>query len=440
MRLSRASCRFFSLLLALIVMAAVGPSAMADEIFPEWTVEIGQQLVAHGWENYAPTVDSSVVGYAVHVVELEQNLVEKFNFGFDLDTSQKGSGLWGLSGDDWELGFLLDTSYRFSPNLYHYLGDYNQVHTNESWLITIIGRPLTMNVSSTRLLASANQPKAEGFEIQILPKSVDWDRELIESEVTISYETLEGTVAHTHTTTWVAAISEWPIAVVSRQVDAGKNAEYQYFAVYLAGTLIPDELIPKDVPFISTGSVVGIQQFVEEVVEKRWAELGLDIGYTQGQWGWSVDGTLPIKEKHRVYGLFQNQPDLIYTVGVEGGLNNEFSFVAEVGNASDHGATLYLGLRDELYLAENLQAAAVVLPVQISLEGKKISVSLNWSAALTYILGECSVSYQVQNASKSVRHSLGVSLFPSKPLGARLSWSWDEHSGSRITAGVRVKF
>lgn len=440
MKLSRVMCRFLSALLALIVMGVMGASAVAGEVFPEWTVEMGQQLMEFGWENYSPTVDSSVVGYAVHFVELEQNLVEKFNFGFDLDTSQKGSGLWGLSGDKSELGLLLDTSYLFSPNLYHYLGDYNQVQTNESWLITIIGRPLTMNVSSTRLPASSNQPKAEGFEIQILPKSVDWDRELIESEVTISYETLGGTVAHTHTTTWVAATSEWPIAVVSRHVDAGKNTEYQYFAVYLAGTLIPDELIPKDVPFISTGSVVGIQQFVEEVVEKRWAELGLDIGYNQNQWGWSVDGTLPIKEKHRVYAIFQNQPDLIYTVGAEGALNSEFSFVAEVGNASDHGLTLYLGLRDELQLTENLQAAAVVLPVQISLEGKKISVSLNWSAALTYILGECSVSYQVQNTSDRVRHSLGVSLLRSKPLGARLSWSWDEHSGSRITAGVRVKF
>lgn len=440
MKLSAARYRFFGFLLVLVMMTVTGASAMAQDTFPEWTVETGQQLLAAGWENYAPTVDSSVVGYAVHFVELERHLVETFDFGSDLDTGQKGSGLWSLSGDDSGFGFLLDTPFHFSPNLHRDLGNYNQINTNDSWLITIIGRPLTMNISSTRLPASANRHKAEELKIQILPKSVDWERELIESEITISYETLEGTVAHTHTTAWVAATSEWPIAVVSRQVDVGKRAEYQYFAIQLAGTLIPDELLPKDVPFISTGSIAGMQQFMEDAPEQRWAELGLDIGYNQGQWGLLVDGALPIKEKHRVYGHFQTQPDLIYTVGVEGGLNNELSFVAEVGNASAQGVTLYLGLRDELYLTENLQAVAVVLPVQISLEGKKPSVALNWEAALTYSLQDSDVFYQVRNNSDGVRHSLGVSLLRSKPLGARLSWSWDEHRGSQITVGIRVKF
>jgi len=38
----------------------------------------------------------------------------------------------------------------------------------------------------------------------------------------------------------------------------------------------------------------------------------------------------------------------LYAVGVEGGLNEELFLVAELGNGSGDGASVHLGLRDEL--------------------------------------------------------------------------------------------
>lgn len=430
--------RLLALLLTLIYTMMIIPAAYAQETPPEWTIDIGRQLLAEGWEDYALSADA-VVGYAIHFREVEQSIAKRLGFGFDLSTGREGPGLWGIAGRDLEFGLLFDTPSYFAPNFQYGLGHHNQTNSHDSWLLTLYGRPLNVDVSSTRVPTPSKEHKEERLEITILPKNVD-ERGQIESEITIRYETLNGAVANVHTTTWVGAASETPIAMVSRQVNVGKKVGYQYFAVYLAGTLIPDELIPKDVPFLAMGSVMGMQQFMEQIPENRLTELGLGLSYNEGHLGWLVEGSLPIGDKHRAYGSAQSLPRTMYVLGAEGAINKELFLVAEASGALNSEVTLRLGLRDELNLGERVTVSATVLPIRFTLAGPKSEIVFDWRVHAEYSGNDYGIWYQAHNDRKRVQHNVGLTLFKSKPVGARLSWAWDEEHGGIVTVGIQMKF
>ena len=432
--------RFPAFFLFFIALTLITPFALAGE-HGEWTIDIGKQLLAEGWEDYPGSADSSVVGYAIHFVELERDLVARYGFGFDLDTGKQGPGLWSVTEKDSVFKLMSNTQFHFAPNLQHELGSNNQSSSYDSWLITLSGRLLHVDISSTRVPTSNTQHKEERLEISLLPRNVDRETGQIESEITMSYETLRGTSVHMHTTAWVGSSSERPIAVVSREVDVGRRTEYQYFAVYLAGMLIPDELIPKDSPFIPMGTILGMQEVMAEAPEVHPMELGFGASFGEGRWGWSVDSSLPIGQSHRVYAFVHSLPETTYVLGVEGAINNEFNLVAEAGDVSGDGLALHLGVRDELYFGEKVKASGTLLPIRFTFGGPSGKFVFHWRLHVEYVHNvDYALWYQAHNDLGHVRHNLGVSLLKSKPVGARLSWSWDEQNKSVFGAGVRITF
>ena len=432
--------RVLALLLVLVCSMIVAPSVMASEDHAGWTIDIARQLLADGWEDDLATGTASVVGYAIHFVELERDLATHLGFGFDLDTGEQGPGLWSITEQDYRIRTLLDTQFHFAPNLHYELGHAVQSTSHDSWLITTSGRPLSVDISSTKIPAPSIEHKEERLEITIFPKNVDGELGQIESEITVFYETLQGTSVHMQTTAWVGSTSDSPIAVVSREVNVGRKTEYQYFAIYVAATLIPDELIPKDAPFIPMGTIAGMQEVLEDPAERRLMELDLGASYSGGSWGVMADGSLPIGEHLRVYGHIESLPDFAYVLGVEGGLNNEFYLVAELGDVSADGFVLRIGIRDELHLSENLKVSATLLPIRFTFAGTGEKFAFNWRIQAELLQDNYSLWYQAHNDIGQVRHNVGVSAFRNKPVGARFSWSWDGQHGSVFAAGIRLMF
>ncbi len=430
--------RVLALLLVFVCSTIVAPTVMAQEDHPGWTIDIARQLLAEGWEDPEPIIEGSVVGYAVHFVELDRDFATRLGFGFDLDTGEHGPGLWGISENDFQLQVLLDTRFHFAPNLHYEVGYANQSTSYDSWLFTMIGKPIRVEVSNSRIPKCSTGHQEERLEIKILPKKVDGERGQVESEVSFFYETLGGTFAQLQTTASVSAVSDRPIAVVSRETKVGRTTEYQYFAVYVAGTVIPNEHIPKDSPFIPMGTVAGVQEILAEPAERSLVEIGLGGSFAGGSWGFAVDGMAPIGTVIKVYGHMASLPEFTYAVGIEGSINTEFSLVAEVGGTGV--PRLRLGVRDDLHLGENLIVSATILPIQFTLGGNGKTLAFNWRVQVEYLKADYGLWYQVNNDLGQVGHSAGTSLFRSKPAEARLAWSWDDEHGSVLTAGIWLKF
>lgn len=438
--MTQCKTRHLALLLVLVCCTIVAPAVMAHEDHPGWTIDIARQLLAEGWEDMPAEVVAPVVGYAIHFVELERDLATRMGFGFDLDTGRESPGLWGITEKDSRFQLLLDTQFHFAPNLHSEMGRAVHSTSHDSWLITTSGKPLRVDISSARIPAVSNEHKEERLEVAILPKNVNGETGQIESDITLVHETLSGSLAQLHTTAWVGATSDHPIAVVSREVNVGRKTEYQYFAIYVAGTLIPDELIPKDVPFIPMGTIVGMQEVLEKASERRLMELGLGASYSDGSWGVLADSSFPIGHHLMVYGHIKSLPEFAYVIGVEGGLNHEFYLVAEMGDVSSDGFALHLGIRDELYLGEKLKVSATLLPIRFTFARTGEKIVFNWRLQAEYLQEDYGLWYQAHNDTGKVTHHVGVSVFRSKPAEARFSWSWNEQHGSVITAGIRLKF
>lgn len=432
--------RVLALLVILACSTLVAPKALAGSEHAGWTIDIAKELLAEGWEDATPETAAPVLGYAIHFVELERDVAKQMGFGFNLDTGEEGAGLWGIKQTDFGLEMLLDTQFYFAPTLHTELGQAKESTSYDSWLITTIERPIHVDISRAKIPAPATDHKEERLEIAILPKTVNGETGQIESEISLFYESLSGSMAQLQTTAWVGATSDRPIAVVAREVQVGKKTEYQYFAMYVAGTMIPEDLIPKDAALIPMGTILGMQEVMEDAPETRLAEFGLGASYSGGKWGIAVDGSLPIGQQLRVYGELQSLPEFVYVLGVEGGLNNELYLVAEMGDLSADGFALRLGIRDELQLGDNLAVSATLLPIQVTLAGPEAKFALNWRLKAEYLHENYGLWYQAHNDLGQVRHNVGVSLFRARTAEARFSWSWDKEHGSVIMAGIRLKF
>ncbi|NMB02458.1 MAG: hypothetical protein GX971_13235 [Firmicutes bacterium] len=429
----------FLSILAFILVLLSGSVTLASET-PEWTIDIAHQLLAEGWERGPQLLDSPVVGYAIHFVELERNQVRAMGFDFHLDTAEESPGLWAINALDPASGVKLASS---APNSTAQLksgsSHKNEVATLDSWLLTTEGKPLQVDISSIRLPNSENEHSEERLAIAILPTRLHSDGK-IRTEISLSYETISGTMAELQTTTLVGDKAFEPIAVISREVKVGRRVEYQYFAVYLAGMQIPRELIPNDATFVPMGSIVGLQQFMEESSATRPVEIVVGVSYGYGNFGCLLDGSVPIGHKHRIYGQLSSLPQAVYLVGVEGALNQELFLVAELGSLAGDQASLRLGVRDELHLGEELYLSAAVFPVRFTLNSQKPKLIVNWRVQAEFSRENYGFFYRLDNDLAHIRHNLGMFVRKSNSVGARLSWSWDEINKNVITVGIELRY
>jgi len=432
------------IMLALLVVAAfwtvLAFSAQAQEEPLEWSVDIAKQLLAEGWEKVPAPAAEPVVGYSLHFLELDREMVQRLSSGFKLEKGEDSPSLWAVNLDDFQIGVLLDTPFRFTGRLYGRVGQAAHSTSHDSWLITSSGEPLRVDISSFRLPTGSSTHKEEKLAVTIVPRRIDSETGDIESEITLVYEPLRGSVSQLHTTAWVGATAERPIAVVTRAVDVGRRTEYQYFALYVAGAVIPDELIPQDALFIPMGTIAGMQKVMAEPLPPRPMEIGLGAGYSAGRWGVVLDGSAPVTDRLTAYGRVQSVPEMMYAVGMEGALNEELSLVAELGNNLGDGPSLHLGLRDELQYGDTFKLSAVVLPIRVSLREPGLGFAFHWRLRAEVLLGDYSFSYQAQNDTGEVAHQIGVTMFRTKPVQARFSWMWSERHRHVVAAGVRFSF
>ena len=438
--MEKSRARIMLVLFAVAVLwTALAFSAQAQEQPLEWSVDIAKQLLAEGWEEVPAPGTEPVVGYSLHFLELDREIVRRLGFGFELEKGQDTS-LWAVSVDDFQIGVLLDTPFRFTGQLYGQVGQAAHSASHDSWLITTSGEPLRVDISTVRLPTASSTHREERLAVTIVPRRIDGETRRIETEIALVYETLSGSVSQLHTTAWIGAAAERPIAVVTREVDVGRRTEYQYFAVYVAGAVIPDEMIPQDAQLIPMGTIAGMQEVMAEPGDVRPVEIGLGAGYSEGRWGVVLDGYIPIADCLAAYGHVQSVPEMLYAVGVEGGLNEELFLVAELGNGSGDGASVHLGLRDELQYGDGLKLSAAALPIRVSRQEPGVGLVFHWRLRAEVLLGDYSFSYQAQNDTGKVAHQIGVTMFRTKPAQARFSWMWSERHGHVFAAGIWLSF
>ena len=91
-----------------------------------------------------------MVGYSLHFMELDREIVRRVGVDFELEKGQD-SRLWAVSVDDFQIGVLLDTPFRFTGHLYGQVGQAAHSASHDSWLITTSGEPLRVDISTVRL-------------------------------------------------------------------------------------------------------------------------------------------------------------------------------------------------------------------------------------------------------------------------------------------------
>lgn len=432
--------RAFVLFLILICLFAVTPLTSAEEPEAEWTVDIAKQLLAEGWEESLFDGSTRVIGYALHFVELKKEAWALLSLGLEFDTNERGPGLWLLEEKNFVFDLLFDSEFHFKPNFQAELGSSKEKGKYESWLLTMEGKPLTVHVSSTQIPSPPQGHRAEKLEVKILPIYVQQQTGQIESEISIIYETLSGSAIDVHTIARVGGAPKRPIAIASRQVQVGNKTEYQYFALYLAGIVIPAELLPTEKPYLQVGSIAGMQLFMEEAPVKRPGEVGLGASFHDGGRGIRAEASLPLGERHGIYGSVETLPYFIYIVGAEAGLNEDLYLVTELNGSTE--VALFVGLRDELRVGEKTKVAVTVLPVCFTAASPPQTVEFNWRVRLEQDFDIWGVWYQVENirVQERTQHRAGLTALKNKPVVACLSWSWDEAHGNTVTVGMRFKF
>lgn len=422
-------------LLCLLAVLTAPSSAIAQE--GQWLVEHARLLLSEGWEAGIQLEEPAVIGYALHFVELERSAVQRLGLDLDLGTGE-GPGLWFVAGRDLGLSFEHQAPFALSAQLEAKLGGSKERTSLDSWLLTMDGRPLQMNVAQTEQRLTAGQGQEQKLEITIFPLGVG-DKQ-VESEIQIFYQIAQGRVAQLETTLWVSEEPGEPIAIISRQGSSGRRGDWQYFAVYVSGAPLSPELIPEESPFLAMGSVEGLRQFLAGTPEPAPAELGFALSRGEEDWGWQVDASLPVGSRHKVYGEFRSVPQTKYVLGLEGAVREGLHFLAEVGGGNDQKPSLRLGVRDELLFGQNLRLSAALLPFSFNFENWRPEAIFNWRVKAEFLQENYSIWYQADNDSQVIRHSLGLAAFTSGTVGAKLSWSWDEENGSVLTAGIQVRF
>lgn len=434
MKLHRSKGSVRALLFCLVLVLTTPSPMVAVEA---WSVDMAQMLMAEEWD-LGQRQETAVVGYVIHLVEVERSIAKALSGQLELE-SKESPGLWLVSGDGFSLQVKRGSPLTWSAQSKVYVGQSQQAVSLDSWLLTLDGQPLRVDVTKTKVPSDPHGSSQEQLEIVIFPKKVQEGR--IESEIRIGYETFAGTKAQVITTQWVGPEAERPVAVVSRKAASGRQDEYQYFAVYVAGTLIPQELLPNDAPVLAFGSIGGVEQFLEvEPQERRWSEVGVSLSRCQEEWGWQVDGSIYLTNRQRIYGQVGSLPQTNYRVGAEGALNPDLHLVAELAGGALKDTRLRLGLRDEVRLGERLLLSASLLPVTLDLGSWKPGLALDWAVRAEFSEEKFGLWYQVEQEQKVFRHSVGAAFFPKQAVGARVSWTFDGEGGSVFLIGLQVRF
>lgn len=427
------------ILVCLACLLSLVPIAAAQDTDSGWTVEIAQQLLTDGWENWTASPGKAVVGYALHFVELKKEAWALLSLGLDVDTSREGNGLWLLMDEDFAFDLLFESDYHFNPSLQANWGWSQEEGGYNSWLLTLEGEPLVVNISSTPLPVNSQSHKEDRLEISLLPLRIREQAGQIESEVGLVYATLDGSAVSASATVPVGRDPKRPISVVSREVQVGSRTEKQYFALYLAGAPFSVETLPADVPFLSVGSIAGLRRFMEGEYQVRPPmELEAGVMLAGERRGIDAAGSVPLSPRNRIYASVQTLPESAYVIGAEGAINEDLYLIVELVGQEQ---ALLVGLCDQLNLGEGTRISAAVLPIRFTMAEPAKRLEPNWRLRLEQDIKSASLWYQAEKwAGKDVRHEAGLALRRQMPLGAYLAWSWQDSAGSTITAGLRLRF
>jgi len=401
-----------------------------------WSVDMARMLMADPWDLDEPQ-QTAVVGYVIHLVEVDRRLVKALSVQLEL-TSEESPGVWLVTGRDLDLGVRAGGSLAWSAQSQVWWDKRQQMTSYDSWLLTVDGQPARANVSMARVPTEVLQPKEERIEVTILPLRAQDGR--IESHIQITFEDFEGTAAQVATTHWVGPEAEHPLAVVARRSNTNKKGEYQYFALYLAGTLIPSTSVPAEAPVLPMGSISGLAQFIDAPPEKRWVDVGVSVARREGEWGWQLEGSVPLGDRYRIYGHAGPLSNPAYLVGAEGSLNGELCFVAEALMSSDERPMLRFGVRDVVYLGEHLRLSATLVPMAVDFPSWKPSFVLDWQIRADFLQPKYTIWYQIDRTQRQFIQSIGTSIWPTDTVGAKVSWIWDGHNSSVFLLGLQVRF
>ena len=250
----------------------------------------------------------------------------------------------------------------------------------DSWLLTIEGRPLTIRLSTDYLSRTfKTQQTDDGLEISLHPKTIDVVGGRIETAVGLQSVLPDGSVNETQTTVWLGEDIVTPVAVVTRHYRQGRNSGYQYFALYLTCSIIPEDMLPSEAPLFPMGNIAGMEELMMLPEPPRTMELGVGMEYGGGDWSGFLQGMVPLGNAFDIYGSFRFPNEACYQLGIGCRLHEELTLLLLV----EQGEIL-VGVQDGLALTPQLYVSARLLPVEIVLSEPSIQKKLRLDWAVTY--------------------------------------------------------
>lgn len=426
----------------LLILSSAFLSASAKECAPEWTVDLVKQLMGEDGQNLPEKANTTAVGYALRFSQLRRDEWALLSLGLELDTDRQGPGMWLLSVENPVLDLFFDSEFHLLPSLRAELGRWEKGAEYDSWMITTVGEPLLIEISSTQIAAAPLEQAGESLKIMLSPQYVEPETQRVKSEINFSYRGSGGDTVDLQTSVLADASPQRPIAVVSKGSKGVQRSEQQYFAIYLAALEISSELLPCEGGYLPAGSISGLQLFMEKSGGSPAAEFEAAACFQGASKGLFLGASLPLGKNLRVYGSLGTLPVLAFVFGMEGGISDELCLVSEFESGEKSEPALRLGLRDELNWGPYCKISATVLPLQLALldlAGKPIFGG--WRFRFEQALNSCGIWYEFKTDRFQTRmHQAGIYTSRSNSVGTKISWSWDQQNKASFAAGMLFRF
>ncbi len=396
----------------------------------DWTTQIGKELMAPGWEEYSPPKGFPVLAYAFRFVELDQQTGKDLELTLSSTLPTQAQSVWEVFYEPALLQFLAGPS--FGIGLEGTALQYGAANVYDSWLLTIEGKPLTIRLSTDYLNRTLRtQQTDDSLEIFLHPKTIDAVSGRVETAVGLQSVLPDGSLNEAHTTVWLGEDIVTPVAVVTRHYRQGRSSGYQYFALYLTCSIIPEDMLPSEARLFPMGNISGMKELMVLPEPPRTMDLWLALEYGGGSWSGLLEGMLPLGNTFDIYGYFRFPHEASYQLGMGCRLHEELTLLLLV-----EGGDILVGVQDGLAMTPQLYLSARLLPIEIVLSEPSVQKNLRLDWAVTYSLSTWDLWYRGRWQDGGLENSFGMTWYAADSLGVSLGWTRNRDSENRFSVGV----
>lgn len=366
---------------------------------------------------WAAPIDNPMVLYTLYFVRLDNAAQSSLQTSLSGSSFGATSGTWEIHSEDDYLKFAADFSTSISGQVAGELESTTTASYYTSWLVTTGRAPAGIRLEEDQVSLDIEEDEIDaGFELTLTPIEYDWPQGRVLTRSEVAYSTQAGDLAHTQTSVWVSSTPQRPVAIVAKKVKSTTSQQKEYFALYLAATLLTSADIPQDTPVISFSDLAGIQEVLGQDKAQKTAEP-LKLGLT----------------------IKSNWIDVFFKGELSYPIQRELAFVTRLDNLSGT-PTLRAGFTDETTLLQNVKLKATYYPAQLALDGSGFSGSQKVEGQVAYERESWGIWYKAKLDDECFRSSAGLSWELTEHYGLETEWSRDLSGASEVNLKINCQW